>query len=74
MDHGNPDVVDYAILYCADEHTVFTPVEGGVLPRVGARIKVIPSHVDPTVAYHEQMYVVRDDTVIDTWPVDLRNW
>jgi D-serine deaminase-like pyridoxal phosphate-dependent protein len=35
---------------------------------------VIPTHVDPTVAYHERMYVVRDDTVIDTWPVDLRNW
>lgn len=74
MDHGNPVVVDHAILYCADEHTVFAPVEGGVLPRVGTHIRVIPSHVDPTVAYHERMYVVRDDTVIDTWPVDLRNW
>ena len=74
MDHGNPDIIDYSILYCADEHTTFTPVEGSVLPQVGERIRVVPSHVDPTVAYHERMYVIRNDTVIDTWPVDLRNW
>jgi D-threonine aldolase len=74
MDHGNPDVVGQTILYCADEHTIFTPAEGGVLPEVGEAIRVIPSHVDPTVAYHEQMFVVRDETVIETWPVDLRNW
>jgi D-serine deaminase-like pyridoxal phosphate-dependent protein len=74
MDHGNPDVVGDEVVYCADEHTVFAPREGGVLPRVGDRVRVVPSHVDPTVAYHERMVVVRGDTVIDTWPVDLRNW
>jgi D-serine deaminase-like pyridoxal phosphate-dependent protein len=30
--------------------------------------------VDPTVAYHERMHVVRGDEIVDTWPVDLRNW
>ena len=74
MDHGNPTVVDHTLVYCADEHTVFAPDEGGTLPRVGDRVRVLPSHVDPTVAYHERMYVVRDDRVIDTWPVDLRHW
>jgi D-serine deaminase-like pyridoxal phosphate-dependent protein len=74
MDHGNPDVVGQTILYCADEHTIITPAEGGALPEVGEALRVIPSHVDPTVAYHERMFVVRDETVIDIWPVDLRNW
>jgi D-threonine aldolase len=74
MDHGNPDVVGLNLLYCADEHTIVTPAEGGALPEVGEAIRVIPSHVDPTVAYHERIFVVRDETVIDIWPVDLRNW
>jgi D-serine deaminase-like pyridoxal phosphate-dependent protein len=74
MDHGNPEVVDHAILYFADEHTIFAPAEGRALPQVGERISVVPSHVDPTVAYHERMYVIRHNTVIDIWPVDLRNW
>jgi D-serine deaminase-like pyridoxal phosphate-dependent protein len=74
MDHGNPEVVGHTLLYCADEHTIVTPAESGLLPEVGEAIRVIPSHVDPTVAYHERMFVVRNETVIDTWPVDLRNW
>jgi D-serine deaminase-like pyridoxal phosphate-dependent protein len=35
---------------------------------------MIPAHVDPTVAYHERMVVVQGERVVDTWPVDLRNW
>src|SRR3546814_6798372 len=35
--------------------------------RVGDRVRVIPAHVDPTVAYHERMYLVRDDRVEDVW-------
>ncbi|HYZ99917.1 MAG TPA: metal-activated pyridoxal enzyme, partial [Acidimicrobiales bacterium] len=46
--------------------------------RVGDRVKVLPAHVDPTVAYHERMVVVAgegpDAEVVDTWPVDLRGW
>ena len=42
--------------------------------RVGDRIRVVPAHVDPTVAYHERMHVVDGDDVVETWPVDLRGW
>ena len=41
---------------------------------VGDRVRVLPAHVDPTVASHERMHVVRGDDVLGTWPVDLRNW
>ncbi len=69
MDHGNPALDDSAIWYCSDEHTVFSP------PRpVGARVRLTPAHIDPTMAYHERAYVVRDDEVIDVWPIDLRGW
>ena len=33
-----------------------------------------PAHVDPTVAYHERLYLVRGDEVLEAWKVDLRGW
>ncbi len=76
MDHGNPTVVDppgYKVWFCSDEHLTFGR-RGEPPMSVGERIRVHPGHVDPTVAYHERMHVVRGDQVVDTWPVDLRNW
>jgi D-serine deaminase-like pyridoxal phosphate-dependent protein len=34
----------------------------------------VPAHVDPTIALHDRMYVVRDGAVVDEWAVDLRGW
>ncbi len=69
MDHGNPSLDGADIWYCSDEHTVFS------VPRpVGDRVRLVPAHIDPTMAYHERAYVVRDDEVIDVWPIDLRWW
>ena len=42
--------------------------------RVGDRIRVVPAHIDPTIAYHECMHVVSGEDVVETWPVDLRGW
>jgi D-serine deaminase-like pyridoxal phosphate-dependent protein len=74
MDHGPPSVADAKVWFVSDEHVTFGPAEGARLPAVGDRVRVVPAHVDPTVAYHEQLHVVRDDEVVDTWPVDLRGW
>jgi D-serine deaminase-like pyridoxal phosphate-dependent protein len=70
MDHGNPSVEGASIWFCSDEHLTFA----GGSPKVGERIRVIPAHVDPTVAYHEAMHVVDGDEVVETWPVDMRGW
>ena len=45
-------------------------------PHVGAgdRIRVLPAHIDPTVAYHEYLHVVEGDEVVERWEVDLRGW
>lgn len=78
MDHGNPTVVDAgACWFVSDEHiTVGTRDDRPV--RVGDRVRVLPAHVDPTVALHERIHVVDgitpDAEVLDIWPVDLRNW
>jgi D-serine deaminase-like pyridoxal phosphate-dependent protein len=54
----------------------FSPAEGRPGPKVGDRIRLVPAHVDPTVAYHRALHVVDGAAgrVVDTWPVDLRGW
>lgn len=74
MDHGNPSIAGMAVWFCSDEHTTFSTRDGEVLPAVGDRVRIVPAHVDPTVAYHERLLLVRGDEVVDTWPVDLRGW
>ena len=71
MDHGNPTINEAQVLFCSDEHVTFVPAAS---LRVGARVRVWPAHIDPTVAYHERLYVVSDERVVDVWPVDLRGW
>jgi D-serine deaminase-like pyridoxal phosphate-dependent protein len=72
MDHGNPTIEGSKVWFCSDEHVTFAAPER---PRVGDRIRVVPAHVDPTVAYHECMHLIdADGSVVETWPVDLRGW
>jgi D-serine deaminase-like pyridoxal phosphate-dependent protein len=71
MDHGNPSIEGADVWFCSDEHVIFAP-EFPV--RVGDRVAVLPAHVDPTVAYHDSLYVVEGDEVLDRWEVDLRGW
>jgi len=71
MDHGNPALEGAEVWFCSDEHLVFAPASPF---RVGDRVRVIPAHVDPTVAYHESLFLVDGDEVVDRWEVDLRGW
>jgi D-threonine aldolase len=78
MDHGDPTVVGAGdCWFVSDEHITFgTRPERPV--HVGDRVRVLPAHVDPTVALHDQLFVVvgqgPDADVTDVWPVDLRGW
>lgn len=78
MDHGNPSIADRSVLFCSDEHVTFatgtSSATGTSPPSVGERVRVVPAHIDPTMALHEAAWVVRDDEVIDRWPIDLRHW
>ncbi len=71
MDHGNPSVEGAEVWFCSDEHLTFVP---GSPLRVGDRIEVLPAHVDPTVAYHDHLFLVDGDEVLERWDVDLRGW
>jgi D-serine deaminase-like pyridoxal phosphate-dependent protein len=83
MDHGNPTIEGAQVWFCSDEHITFSmdadSMEGGApLPAVGDRMRVNPSHIDPTIAYHESLRIADGSTmdaeVVDTWAVDLRGW
>ena len=72
MDHGNPTIPGAQVWFCSDEHTTFAP--GALKLRVGDRIRVVPAHVDPTVALHEAMWLVDGEHVAERWAVDMRGW
>lgn len=81
MDHGNPALPHADVWLCSDEHVTFAPHPDGPLAevRVGDRIRLVPAHCDPTVAYHEQYNVVASvdelsADVVDVWAIDLRGW
>jgi len=73
MDHGNPSIPGATVWYCSDEHVTFST---DPLPKVGGRVRIIPAHIDPTVAYHARMHLLSADgrSVAETWAVDLRGW
>ncbi len=71
MDHGNPSVDRAEVWFCSDEHLTFAP-ENRL--QVGDRIRVLPAHVDPTVAYHQRLFVLDGEEVLDQWEIDLRGW
>jgi D-threonine aldolase len=81
MDHGNPTLPGSDVWFCSDEHITFAPHADGPFCHVavGDRVRIIPAHCDPTVAYHESYVVIPsiDDPIaeaLDEWPVDLRGW
>lgn len=73
MDHGNPSLPGGKLWFCSDEHVTFAPHEDQPV-KVGDRVRLVPAHVDPTIAYHEEIQLTSGEAVVDTWPVDLRGW
>ena len=72
MDHGPPSWSGGEIAFVSDEHTTLLDPEGTLT--VGDRVKLLPGHLDPTVARHQRYWVVDGDDVVDCWPIDLRHW
>jgi D-serine deaminase-like pyridoxal phosphate-dependent protein len=72
MDHGNPAITGASVWFCSDEHVTFSRPDDP--PVVGERVRVVPAHVDPTMAMHEAAWLVDGDEVLDRWAVDLRGW
>ena len=73
MDHGNPTIPGGTVWFCSDEQVTWQP-DDIAAAQIGERIRVLPAHVDPTIALHARMWLVDGDDVIGELPVDLRGW
>ena len=75
-DHGNPSVrnIDGAsVLFLSDEHaTINLPAESPL--KVGDRVQLTPSHIDPTINLHDVFYALESDKVVGVWPVTARGY
>lgn len=40
--------------------------------KLGDRVEMIPSHIDPTINLHDQYYAYRNGTIEEIWTVDAR--
>lgn len=58
-------------LKASDEHGVIVS-RGGVLPALGAKLRLVPGHIDPTVNLHDWIVGVRTGQVEELWPVTAR--
>lgn len=73
MDHGNPTWAHGDVFFLSDEHITLSPTNIGDW-KVGDLVRLQPAHIDPTIAKHEQMWLVDGDKVTDRWDIDLRHW
>ncbi|KAI0576093.1 Metal-activated pyridoxal enzyme [Pyrenophora tritici-repentis] len=61
----------YGVL--GDEHGSLEWKEGKAEAlKVGDRVEMVPSHIDPTVNLHDVYYAHRDGVIKEIWPVDAR--
>jgi D-serine deaminase-like pyridoxal phosphate-dependent protein len=75
MDHGNPTLEAGKVWFCSDEHLTFAPQQApDAAVKVGDRVRVTPAHIDPSLAYHERIYLFDGDEVVDEWQIDMRGW
>jgi D-serine deaminase-like pyridoxal phosphate-dependent protein len=66
--------VGYTYGVLGDEHGSLEWQEGndGLKLKVGDRVEMVPSHIDPTINLHDVYYAHRDGVVEEIWKVDAR--
>ncbi len=76
IDHGNPklpDDVPADVLFLSDEHTTLVTKDGWSY-EPSDRVWLRPSHVDPTVNLHDELFAFRGDEVVEVWQVAARGY
>jgi D-serine deaminase-like pyridoxal phosphate-dependent protein len=78
VDAGNKSVADpynvtivghgLKVFRSDEEHGIFAAPEGSTL-KVGDCVALIPGYSPSTVNFYDAFHVVRDDVVVDVWPV-----
>jgi D-serine deaminase-like pyridoxal phosphate-dependent protein len=78
VDAGNKSVADPAdvtmvghdlpVLRFDEEHGIFDAAGGSAL-RVGDQVALVPGYSPSTVNWYDAYHVIRDDVVVDIWPI-----
>lgn len=58
--------------FFGDEHGKLLLPEGGERLAPGASVELMTPHCDPTINLHDYLHIVREDTLVDIWPIDAR--
>jgi D-serine deaminase-like pyridoxal phosphate-dependent protein len=66
---GHPEAI---ITKLSEEHAIVHLPEGEDGFEVGDRVEVVPNHICPTVNLMDEMLIVRDGHVVDTWRIAAR--
>ena len=69
--YGEPGLTCTAI---NDEHSVVRVEPGAAAPELGAVLRLVPAHVDPTFNLHDGLVVFRDGVVEDIWEISARGY
>ena len=74
VDQGLPRMVlaGWTIKSMSDEHAVIIPDASAAALHVGDKVRLIPSHCDPTVNLHDWLIALRRDEVEQVWQVAAR--
>jgi D-serine deaminase-like pyridoxal phosphate-dependent protein len=60
----------YGVL--GDEHGSLSWEDEKLELKIGDRVEMVPSHIDPTINLHDFYYAHRDGIIEEIWPVDAR--
>lgn len=74
-DAGQPMVIGFdgqPYVLAGDEHGIITMADTNSPPRLGERLTIVPGHCDTTINLYDRYVVVRNEEVVDIWPVDAR--
>ena len=67
------DAPGWTYHHAGDEHGKLTPTDSDRRElNLGDRVRLIPSHIDPTINLHDVMYAHRGGRIEATWPVAAR--
>ena len=73
LDSGLPVVFgrnDISYIMCSDEHGIIEDKKNKL--KINDKLWLVPGHCDPTCNLHDWYVCVRDEVVVDLWPVNAR--
>ena len=74
VDSGLPVVFNYNRKYvsCSDEHGIIEDLDNSL--QINDKVFLVPGHCDPTCNLHDWYVVIKDNIVLDIWPVSARGF